>query len=62
MKITKIGLAVLALFAFVNVVFYPANQTLRLGVEAADILIDGGANDVRPSYFFGNLNARIYPN
>lgn len=45
-----------------DVVFYPANQTLRLGVEATDILIDGGANDVRPSYFFGNLNARIFPN
>ncbi len=45
-----------------NVIFYPGNQTLPIMVEATDILIDGGANDVRPVYFSGKLHVRIYPN
>lgn len=45
-----------------DLVLYPANQTLPIRVEATDILIDGGANDVRPFYFFANLHVRVYPN
>ena len=45
-----------------NVVLYPQGQTLRIGVEATDILISGGANDVRPVYFRARLHVRVYPN
>lgn len=45
-----------------NVVLFPGNQTLPILVEATDILIDGGSNDVRPVYFNGKLHVRIYPN
>ncbi len=44
------------------VVLYPGNQTLPIRVGATDILVDGGANDVRPAYFYGKLHVRIYPN
>jgi len=43
-------------------VLYPQGQTLRIGVEATDILISGGANDVRPVYFRARLHVRVYPN
>jgi hypothetical protein len=45
-----------------NVILYPGNQTLPIMVEATDILIDGGSNDVRPVYFNGKLHVRIFPN
>jgi hypothetical protein len=45
-----------------DLVLYPANQTLPLRVEATDILIDGGSNDVRPFYFSANLHVRVFPN
>lgn len=45
-----------------NVVLYPGNQTLLIAVEATDILIDGGSNDVRPVFFSAKLHVRIYPN
>jgi hypothetical protein len=44
------------------VVLYPGNQTLPIRVQATDILVDGGSNDVRPAYFYGKLHVRIYPN
>jgi hypothetical protein len=45
-----------------DVVLYPGNQTLPLSLEATDILIDGGSNDVRPFYFSAHLKVYIYPN
>jgi hypothetical protein len=45
-----------------SVVLFPANQTLPLRVEATDILIDGGTNDVRPNYFNASLHVRVFPN
>jgi hypothetical protein len=45
-----------------DVVLYPGNQTLPLSLEATDILIDGGSNDVRPFYFSAHLKVYIFPN
>ncbi|MCU0276765.1 MAG: GPI anchored serine-threonine rich family protein [Acidobacteria bacterium] len=45
-----------------DLVLYPGNQTLPLSLEATDILIDGGSNDVRPNYFNASLRVHIYPN
>ncbi len=44
-----------------NVVLTPSNNTsMRIGIEATDILIDAGSNDVRPVYFNANLRVRVY--
>ena len=45
-----------------NVVLLPANKPLLISVGATDILIDGGSNDVLPTYFRAKLHLWIYPN
>ncbi len=59
-QVTFVGLA--SQHVVQEVILYPSNQTLPIVVEATDILIDGGANDVRPVFFSAKLHVRTFPN
>ena len=59
-QVTFVGLA--GQHVVQEVILYPSNQPLPIVVEATDILIDGGANDVRPVFFSAKLHVRTFPN